>query len=373
MSRGCESLGVWGWCGGIADGDVRTTGKGASAMNRAAICLLVLCGVVLPSVPEREAWAQGDTSAYVVGAAVGVGGAERVTQRTEALLDRPRELARQARVREDELARFPAWNRLGVMEKTIASVEAFQAQGDLSRAYETAYSWQFKKMQDGVADGLLDAMPFLVLGPFGEPGFTDTAAEGHPLCEGFQAMTNAYLGEILINKDGTPNPGSLRQGFVPDPAQVYTVHPGAEAKWQPALKTEFLALDSWCAESPLWMMVYLYTEIHSPEARKAAFRIGCDYSIGTWIYMNGRMFTGVRPQAGALRAAAPDQRRCNMSLKQGWNQVLVKTIVRRGSRFYLRVTHGWEGKEDAPMHDLKYRLPGDDGLQGGSSRSAVPG
>lgn len=323
------------------------------------LCVAGLAACLGPGVTAREA-----DRAAVVGAEVTPGRADEVKARIESLMERPRDLVAQARKREDELRAFPAWQRLAALIETINTIDGLVAENDLARAYEEAYAWQFERMQDGVARGLLEAIPFLVLGPFGEPGFTDMTGEEHLLREDFAGMTNAYLDEVHINKDGSPNPGYLPKDFGPDLDHTYTVYPGTEAKWVPALKTEYLDMTPWCAESPLWMFVYLYTEVYSPETREAAFRIGADYTVGTWIYMNRRMFTGVRPPAGRFSQAAPDQRRCNMRLSKGWNKVLVKTIARQGSRLYLRVTHGWRPGDKRPMHDLRYRLPEDAGQAG---------
>ena len=272
---------------------------------------------------------------------------------TEEAVEQARKVVARARAKEAEIRDLPGWKRVEELEQMIARIEELRTAGDISRAYETATSWRIEHAQQQVINEALDAMPFLVLGPFGDP--KDTVGGGNnkgnvevvPECRG---METPYLGE-----SDQPDLSRLVANFGPDLSRSYQAYLNKEARWQEAIKAYHLSFYGKChSESPLWMVAYAYTEIYSPEERDAAIWVGSDHAI--WVWVNGRVVLrhgGHGKPRGGQRPSAPDQNRGNCYLQKGWNRVLVKAVQRGMARVFFRVTD----REGNPLDDLRFRVP----------------
>lgn len=271
---------------------------------------------------------------------------------------RARGLIADAHTREAEWKSLPGWRHVESLEAMLAEINRFYAAGDFARAYALSASWTFEALQQQLIAGTIHVtqtnIPFLVLGPFGDLGFTATNLPGCPIVSNFNGLSQAYLGEIANTQCV-----ALAADFRPDLTRTYPVYPNRMAGWQSTMKNEYLSFDDTCAQPGLWLVAYAYTEIFSPEKRAAAFMLGSEYSgKNLMVWVNGGMVSGV-PSLGRLeRVAVPDERRVNCELQPGWNRVLIKVVQRRGSRIYLRLVRGWEGTDRTSMHDLKFRVPG---------------
>lgn len=266
-------------------------------------------------------------------------------------------LAALAQSKETDLSGLPAWPKVQALSNKIKRIRALQASGDISRAYDLAMSHRFAWEQSEIAAEVLDAMPFLVLGPFGDPQDTDITAPNKPLVPQFKGHDEPYIGENTTN--GYTH--QLPKDFHVDLTRKHKVYPGKEIGWQKTGKGRYLSFDEAGCGSPYpyWMVAYAYTEIYSPITRDGAFYWGSDHGC-IRAYMNGSCFAGGPGPAGAEREARPDQGFMTIRLNQGWNKVLFKFVQRQGSRIYLRlVTFGDAGtKRDVfPLRDVRYRVP----------------
>jgi hypothetical protein len=257
-------------------------------------------------------------------------------------------------MREAELRALPEWQHVAALAATIAAARRLQASGDVARAHELAASWQLQYRQQRIIDGILEAIPLLVLGPFGEPAGTQGAGRdlGNPeVVPEFKGMETAYLDEST-----DPTWRSLRASFQPDLTHTYAVYPEKQAGWQQVVKTENLPFYGKChSPHPLWMVAYAYAEVYCPESRDATILAGSPHAI--WIWVNDRQVLrhgGSGTPRGGQRPAAPRQNRGNFTLQQGWNRVLLKAVQRGESLIYLRLCD----RNGNGMDDLRFRLPG---------------
>ena len=266
---------------------------------------------------------------------------EAESSANEALAEAKETVAR-ARAKEAEIRDLPGWERVEYLEEMISQTEKLKAAGDISRAYQIANSWTLKQAQEQVVKEALEAIPFLVLGPFGKPEDTQGAGKIHANPEvvaEFKGMETPYI----------PETGEI------DFTKKYRVYPDTELGWQLSVKSHFLSFYGRChSEPPLWMVAYAYTEVYSPEERDASIWVGSDHAI--WVWVNGRIvlkYGGHGAPRGGQRPSAPDQNRGNCHLQKGWNRVLVKAVQRGTARVFFRITD----RDRNPIDDLRFRVP----------------
>ncbi|MBI3947024.1 MAG: hypothetical protein HY321_13955 [Armatimonadetes bacterium] len=265
-----------------------------------------------------------------VGAAV-----DEKIQKAQEVLDR-------ARARESDLRGLPGWQRVADLAKRVAEARALKTQGDLSRAYEIAASWEMEQSRQQVVAEALEAIPMLVLGPFGDPADTEGAGQdtGNPeVTPGYRGMETAYI----------PETGGL------DLAKEYRVYPDKPARWQDAWNTGSLSFaGKGGSEHPFWMAAYAYTEVYSPVDREVVIRVGSPHAI--CVRVNDQIVVthgGQGTPRGGQRAPRPDQNSGAAHLQKGWNRVLIKAIQRGNTEVFFRLT----GKAGESLDDLRFRVP----------------
>ena len=281
--------------------------------------------------------------------------AEESRQAAESAMDQAVEQAREvvarAHAKEAEIRGLPGWQGVESLEQMIVQIEELKAAGDLSRAHQIAASWTLERAQEQVVEEALEAIPFLVLGPFGDPKYTASPPESwYEVVPEYQGMETPYLGE-----SEKPDLSQLVLNFAPDLAKTYSVYPDKQTGWQEAVKARYLSFYGKChSEHPLWMVAYAYTEIYSPKDRDAAIWVGSDHAV--WLWVNGDQVVkhgGQGTHRGGQRPSAPDQNQGNCHLKKGWNRVLVKAVQRGLTRIFFRITD----RNRQPLDDLRFRVP----------------
>ncbi len=263
------------------------------------------------------------------------------------------EVVARARAKEAELRDFPGWASVAPLEKLIMQTWGYSVSGDVARAEELATSWTVMWRKSQIVNQALEAMPFLALGPFGDPKdvvLNEKAGIWFDVVPGYRGMETPYIGEFA----GT-NWDALTEGFAPDPEKSFTVYPGKPVQWQPIVKAEYISFLNIChSDVPFWMVAYAYTEIFSPQERDALLLGGSDHAM--WVWLNGKRtlkYGGADTLRGGQHGSAPDQYQTPIRLAKGWNQVLVKVVQRGETRIFFRLTDT-DGK---PMDDLKFRVP----------------
>ena len=272
--------------------------------------------------------------------------AKESRQGAESIMDEAVQQARKtvarAHASEAEIRDRPGWQGVEILEQMIARIEELKTAGDLARAYELATSWTMERAQQQVVNEALEAMPFLVLGPFGKPEDTNIAKFGPgnpPVVPEYQGMETAYI----------PETGEI------DFTKKYEVYPDKKMGWQQTIKADYLSFYGIChSEMPLWMVAYAYTEIYSPQERDAAIWVGSANAI--WVWVNGQRVVkhgGHGTSRGGQRPSEPDQDRGNCHFEKGWNRVLVKAVQRGWARAFFRITD----RNGNPLDDLRFRVP----------------
>ena len=269
-------------------------------------------------------------------------------------LGEARDVLSRAQARAADINGMPGWEAVPVLASMIGKIEARQRAGDVSKAYELAASWELEKAGLRVVNEAMEAMPFIVLGPFGDE--TSTAAPPKSYYEvvpEYKGLETPYLQEFE-GIAGAKLP-ALTAGFCPDVSRTYDVYPGKKAKWTAAAKTDFLSFDGVCASPhPVWAVAYAYAEIHSPEARDVAIWAGSDHSLAIWC--NDRFVLkhgGHGSPRGGQRPSGARQNKGGARLVKGWNRILVKAVQRSGARVFFRITD----RAGKGVDDLKFRVP----------------
>jgi hypothetical protein len=288
----------------------------------------------------------------IAAAEVRITGADEVKATVEQEIGASRQVVARARSRESELHALPGWQRATDLEKTLAEIDRFMAAGDLTRAYERATSWSLQGAREQVVREALEAIPFLVLGPFGKAEDTQGAGKdtGNPeVVADYRGMETPFLGE-----SEPANLSALVRDFKPDLSKTYRVYPGKDARWQEVWKTYDLSFYGKChSEHPFWMVAYAYTEVYSPEPCNAVIRVGSPHAIRVWV--NDRLVLrhgGQGTPRGGQRPMAPDQNAGAVQLKSGWNRVLVKAVQRgEATKIFFRITD----PEGRSLDELRYR------------------
>jgi|GEM_PF-3067805 len=268
-------------------------------------------------------------------------------------LDQIDALAAVAHAKTGELA-DSSWNGIiTILDHATANITALRKVDDLTGAGEQAAAWQVKRAMAKVTTGILNAMPFAVIGPFGKRQWTDPQkpTPGNPeVVATFDGMETPYLGEFA----GT-NWTTLQTGFVPDFKKKYAAGTDTLIGWQTAVKTNVLSFSSQCRlEFPYWMITYGYTEVYSPESREVRMLTGSDHAL--WVWVNDRLVLrhgGHGAYRGGQRPARDGQDQEPVRLEKGWNRVLLKAAQRGECRVFLR----FADQDGNGLYDLKYRVP----------------
>lgn len=296
----------------------------------------------------RMASAVNLVSADVEMPRVAVTESERAVAEADALIQ-------QARSREAELETFPAWHLVEDLERERDAWRACLAAGDVSRAYRAATGWPSVLAQRRVRNECLEAIPFVILGPFGSLEDTDIEkwGTGNPeVVPDFRGMETAFIGESTDD-----DCERLVPGFMPDLSRRYAVYPfeGRSGRWEPRLKTYDLAFTPRShSDPPYWMVAYAYTEVYSPVARTAFFWVGSEHAL--WAWVNDRRvlkYGGHGTHRGGQRGGGVNQNRATVHLNKGWNRVLLKAVQRGQARVHFRIGDLDRGGLD----DLRYRVP----------------
>jgi tetratricopeptide (TPR) repeat protein/transglutaminase-like putative cysteine protease len=130
-----------------------------------------------------------------------------------------------------------------------------------------------------------------------------------------------------------PFPPETERG-APDPARRY---PGKQrdVSWRdagPAIRQGALFLDA-LLRPDSQAAGYALAFVRSDRAQRAALRLGSSGPIRAWV--NGALVH----QHDALRAAALDQDAVGVTLRRGWNRILIKCVVVEGPwRLFARIT-----------------------------------
>jgi hypothetical protein len=133
----------------------------------------------------------------------------------------------------------------------------------------------------------------------------------------------------LVGPFDAPDMDSLTVAYPPEKETVLTAkYPGkggAEAAWKAVetLPSGFLNLNELVKPNEQ-VVVYALAYVHSPRAVTTSLLLGSDDGVRVW--MNGAL-VHTNP---AYRGAYPDQDRVPVSLKAGWNTVLVKILQGAG-------------------------------------------
>lgn len=270
----------------------------------------------------------------------------------ERELKRAEDLAETARVREDELSARPGLATLPSLEQSTAEARAFLKDGDTAGAYGMAAGGVLDVDIAYLAEHALQAMPMLLLGPFGDPDDTDIErwGRGNPeVVANFRGMETPYIGE-----SDHPDCLEIISGFRPDITRAYRVYPQRDMRWQATLCTgELRFYPSAHSEMPYWMTGYAYTDIYSPDERDGMFRIGSVNAL--WLWVNDRLvirYGGAGTPRYGQRAVVRDSTRAEVQFEAGWNRVLIKVLQRGPNSYsYIQVTDT-AGK---PMSDLRFR------------------
>jgi hypothetical protein len=80
---------------------------------------------------------------------------------------------------------------------------------------------------------------------------------------------------------------------------------------------------------------YALTYVYAPKAQKAQVLLGSDGRMRLWL--NGSLIH----EHATARSAQPDEDRLDVTLREGWNKVLIKVVSEtRDQRLYLRFAGG---------------------------------
>lgn len=264
-----------------------------------------------------------------------------------------------ARRREKELRELPGWAGVAYLERQLAKIRRLKEASDIAGAYSVAVNGGVVQARQKLVNEALQAIPFLVLGPFGKPEDTQGAGKitANPeVVSTYRGMETPFIGE-----SDEPEPRRLKIGLKPDLRKTYIVYPDRKAKWRKAWKTRFLSFYGKChSEHPLWMVAYAYTEVFSPKDVDATIWVGSDHAIWGWVN-DDRVIKhgGYRTPRGGQRPSVPDQNRGNCHLKRGWNRILIKAVQRGPTRIYFRIADS----KGNTLGDLRFTVP-----EGGSHK-----
>lgn len=270
-----------------------------------------------------------------------------------------RTILQRARERHEAWQGLPEWDRVDVLESALDELNALLASGCGARAYERAVSRRFELQRDAVRHMVLNALPvpFLVIGPFGDPELTASVEAKTALSDkGVAALDHAFLSELRRDEAGEVNRGRLAAGFTPDLSATYSGYGKRDLAWEPAIKGEALDLTPWAADDGCWGIVYLFTEMWVPEQAKPAFLFGLENTRDVRIYVDDRAVCGFWSR-GAIRDAVPGMRRRNFVADEGWHRVVFKVTARPGSRFYLRPVKGHGNRDRDTDFRVRFRCP----------------
>jgi len=325
------------------------------------ICLASAALSVTLALPGRSAHANPDGSRSLHAAQVVVSPAAGAARPMLDRLDLARAIIARARAKEEDCRNLPGWTNVAMLENMVAEIERLRTAGDFAEAYHQALSSRFTLAQERVENEVIGAIPFLVIGPFGNPAWTDPDQPNKPPVIFTAESLTPFIGET----DGT-NWKTLAPDFAIDPERTYPVFSKRLAQWVPTIKTEYLSFDFIAPQYPQWLVVYAATEINSPETCDAALAVKTTAGSILMAWVNGRLVTTPLPppdQRPIAQTAAilPYEGKINCQLNAGWNTVLLRLLQRRGMQFQMTVVK-WNRQDgqsvSTPMENARYRLPG---------------
>ena len=271
----------------------------------------------------------------------------RLTQGYEMTLMR-------ARRRADELAEHPDWRFVEALSKAVEDAEAAMDADDLPAAYDRLDSWRARSCEQAVEKRILEAIPFLAIGPFGDETFTDMGSAGLWLRPDPDPLNMPFLNEY----EGTPVRMSyLPKDFGPLRRPGSIGFGGAPVAWQEAWKTDTLGFDEVHAPDGQWAVAYLYTEVFSPRERGGCYiQIDAENTPGLMMWVNGRLYLHMPPPEDPATASGYgfSRRQGGFVLARGWkNTLLLKVVQRPGTTVDLQ----FQDRDRRPVSGLRFRLP----------------
>jgi len=316
----------------------------------ALLSLLIVAAGCRP--PDQSSKAPARSSALRA-ARVAAAPAAAVAALDKALAPARKTVA-QAQARAAEWQNQPVWTNLSALTNMIADIDALRASGNIADAYEKATAYALNKARQRVVDQILQAMPLLVIGAFGNPDWTDLTNPAQPIRSSFNGYRTPFLKEYQES-----NWRELVHGR-PDLTNTYTGMFQHRVMWQTAVKdANCLTLDAFCPDASHWGILYIYTEIFSPDDHKVSFVLGSEFQYHPLIWVNNGMGYDFE-LPGQKWTPDPRQRQLHFNLKPGWNPVLMKLLHRRGARFYWRIVEGWSDSLTdmlEPVEVLRFRIP----------------
>ena len=286
------------------------------------------------------------------------GAAAAAPRMTNALAEAQAALERAHR-READYRSLPGWAHVVALEGMVGDVTRLLAGGDVGRAYDLAVSSAFAMRRERLQSDLFEAMPFLVIGPFGNPAWTKANEPNRPPVIDSGELYRPFIGET----DGS-NWNTLAASFLPNRTNVYPSAFGTAAAWTPAVKTDALSFDAVGTQYPAWLVVYAYTEIFSPENRDASLEVVTEFGSPPMTWVGGRLVTSAVPPAPPpqiVPAMGHYWGRIHCGLVKGWNPVLMRVLQRRGTRMTVKLLQrgAWTGKDNAYLtpDDWQFRIP----------------
>lgn len=305
--------------------------------------------------------------------------AESVVEREASVTSGLVRDAAQRATKEPGIRNRPGWRAMPYLERCLETLAGLRKAGRFGDAFAMAAGGGLTSARDLLADEALQAMPFLIAGPFGKPDDTDfaTFGVGNPeVTKEWRGMETPYIGE-----SAEPVGATLQEGFRPDPSTTYRVYGGQEVGWEKALKTRNLSFPPFESTEALrerllelqalsphpaphltrymlpkaWMVAYATTEVYSPREREACISVGSPQAI--WVWVNGRRVIqhgGHGTPRGGQRPTRPRQNTGTTQLRQGWNTVLIKVGVRGCG---VDIFFSLSDPAGQPLTDLRYRVP----------------
>lgn len=269
-------------------------------------------------------------------------------------LSESRDVVDRVRARMSDIRDLPGWDAVPVLAALVERADALRDAGDLDEAYELTSSWQLEHARNRVVNEAMEAIPFIVLGPFGEEQHTAAPPESYyEVVPAYKGLETPFLGEFT-GAGGKKLP-DLASGFRPDPGAIYKVYPGTQATWQMTAKTDYLSFYGLCHSAhPFWMIGYAYTEVYSPEAQDVMIRAGSDHALAIWC--NDKLVLqhgGHGRPRGGQRPSRENQNRGKAHLEKGWNRILIKAVQRGLAKVFFRLTD----EQGKGLDDLKFRVP----------------
>ncbi len=272
---------------------------------------------------------------------------------TRRLISEHEEMLSRARLREKEMQHLDVWPRVVEFGELLAGMRNALDSERVARAYDLAIDWRTQLRHRELRQKLVEAVPFLVIGPFGDERLTDSDQAAAPPERSAAPLSVPFLNEFAPPLERL---GYLAEDFAVVPDRDYAGYDDAEVEWREEWQTGRLRFDTIEAPERHWTVVYAAAEIYCPEKRSGHMEITTDApAVHGWL--NRRLWLH-RPLP--TDAPPPGERRFaqgGFHLNRGWNTILFKVLYRPGISLKLRMMHTGS-RPFQPMTDLLYRLPG---------------